>query len=149
MQAMSRVMLAAAAGDAAALQAADTDLSEASAIGEAEGVRLAQALQATLYASQGNIEMAKQVIRDHVASKKQTPPDPQYKLLDILATRRLTSVSDQLWTRATGHRTPYGKLGTFWDDPPKPESSLDFEDFLPAPPSANPANPSGIGTNDK
>jgi len=142
---MSRVMLAAAAGDHAALQAADADLSAASAIGEAEGVRLAQALQATLYASQGDTERAKQVIRQHVASKRQHPPNPQYRLLDALATRRLTSISDQLWTRATGHRTPYGKLGTFWDDPPAPESSLEFEEFLPSSPSPNPATPGTHG----
>jgi hypothetical protein len=147
MQAMSRVMLAAATGDHAALQAADADLSAASAIGEAQGVRLAQALQATLYTTQGNIEGARQVIREHVASKEKHPPNPNYKLLDSLATRRLTSISDQLWTRATGHRTPYGKLGTFWDDPPKPESSLDFEDLLLSTPSADPAEPSGTGSN--
>jgi hypothetical protein len=149
MQAMSRVMLAAAAGDHVALEAADADLSKASAIGEADGVRLAQALQATLYTSQGNVEAAKQVIREHVASKRQHPSNPRYKLLDSLATRRLTSISDQLWTRATGYRTPFGKLGTFWDDPPAPESSLDFEEFLPSSPSANPADPGGARSDDR
>jgi hypothetical protein len=130
MRATSQMMLAATANDQAALQAADAALNKASAAGEAQGVRLVHALQAALYVKQGNIEMAKEVIRRHVASKRQIPSNSRYRLLDSLATRRLTLISDQLWTQATGHRTPYGKLGTFWDDAPTPEGSLDIEDLL-------------------
>lgn len=137
MRAMSEMMLAAVADDGAALETAEATLNRASAVGEARGVRLVQALQAELYAKQGNIEMAKQVIRNHVASKQQIQPNPQFRLLDSLATRRLTLISDQLWTQATGHRTPYDKLGTFWDDAPTHKTSLRIEDLLPPPGSAN------------
>jgi hypothetical protein len=43
----------------------------------------------------------------------------------------LTALSDRMWTQATGHRTPIGGLGTFWDEKPEPTGEvIDLDDIL-------------------
>lgn len=127
---MTEIMLAAAGDDQETLEKGYAKLAKAAKVGEQNGVRMVQALQAQLYAMQSKPEKAKQIIRDHVASTKRTAPNPDYKLMDLMATRTIRYISDKLWTQATGQRTPYGKLGTFWDDKPKLESGLDIDDLL-------------------
>ena len=127
---MMDVMLAAAGDEGDKLEAGYARLQRAADVGERNGVRMVQALQAQLYAMQGKPEKAKQVIRDHVASIKRTAPNPDFKLMDLMATRTIRGISDKMWTKATGQRTPFGKLGTFWDDKPKLESGLDIDDLL-------------------
>ncbi len=127
---MSEIILANAGDDQAALEIGYNKLERASLVGERDGVRMVQALQASLFAMQGKEERVKQVIRDHVASKIETPASVQFKLMDMMATRTIKLVSDKLWTQATGQRTPYGKLGTFWDDKPALGNALDIDDLL-------------------
>lgn len=127
---MTDIILAAAGGDQEALEAGYAKLDEAAKVGERQGVRMVQALQAQLYMTQDRDDKAKQVIRDHVASIKRTAPNQDYRLMDLMATRQIRAASDKLWTEATGRRTPYGKLGTFWDDKPKLDSALDIDDLL-------------------
>ena len=127
---MTEIILANAGDDIAALEIGYNKLKLASLVGEREGVRMVQALQASLFAMQGKEERVKQVIRDHVASKKDIPESVEFKIMDKMATRTIKLVSDKLWTQATGQRTPYGKLGTFWDDKPVLESALDIDDLL-------------------
>ena len=130
MQSMTEIMLAAAGDDKETLEKGYARLARAAKVGEQKGVRMVQALQAQLYLMQGKKEQAKQVVRDHVASIKRTAPNPDYRLMDLMATRTVRAISDRLWTEATGRRTPYGKLGTFWDDKPKLDSALDIDDLL-------------------
>lgn len=127
---MTEIMLAAAGDDQETLQKGYAKLDKAAQVGERNGVRMVQALQAQLYAMQSKPELAKQVIRDHAASIKRTAPNPDFKLMDLMATRTIRYISDKLWTQATGQRTPYGKLGTFWDDKPKLDEGLDIDDLL-------------------
>lgn len=130
MASMTEIMLAAAGDDKETLKKGYASLAETAKVGERQGVRMVQALQAQLYMMQGKKQQAKQVIRDHVASIKRTAPNPDYRLMDLMATRQIRAMSDKLWTQATGRRTPYGKLGTFWDDKPKLDSALDIDDLL-------------------
>jgi len=127
---MTEIMLANAGDDKAALEVGYAKLKRASAVGERDGVRMVQALQAALYSMQGKEEETKQVIRDHIESKKETPASAQFKLMDEMATRTIKLISDKLWTQATGQRTPFGKLGTFWDDKASLDSGLDIDDLL-------------------
>ena len=127
---MGDIILAAAGDNQAELEAGYAKLDAAAKVGERQGVRMVQALQAQLFVMQSKDERAKQVIRDHVASIKRIAPNPDFRLMDLMATRQIRSASDKLWTEATGQRTPYGKLGTFWDDKPKLESGLDIDDLL-------------------
>lgn len=102
----------------------------ASRVGEAQGVRMVHLLQATLYASQGNDAMTKEIIRKHVKIKQEYPANPDLRLLDEMATRGIRLISDKLWTANTGQRTPFGKLGTFWDDQIIPADTMDIDDLL-------------------
>ncbi|HET8707041.1 MAG TPA: hypothetical protein VFM46_12135, partial [Pseudomonadales bacterium] len=117
-------------GDKNDIAVYEAKLSNAAAIGEAKGVRLVQMLEAAVYFSLGDEDKTKQIIRDHVKAKKEMPADPNLKLLDEMATRGILLISDKIWTKHTGQRTPYGQLGTFWDDVAKPSTSLDIDNLL-------------------
>lgn len=105
-------------------------LEDAVSIGNNQGVRMVQMLQAGLYAGKGDLEKLKEIIRSHVASKAEVSPIPDVRFLDEVSTMQIQLISDKMWTQATGHRTPYGKLGTFWDDKKAPSSALDIDDLL-------------------
>lgn len=117
-------------GDPEAQQAGYKQLERAAQIGEEQGVRLVHMIQATLYSSQGDTKKTKDIIRHHVASKERTAPNPDLRLLDEMATRGILLISDRMWTEHTGQRTPFNELGTFWDDSPISEDTLDIDDLL-------------------
>lgn len=117
-------------GDQAAIQLGYDRLDLAARVGEQQGVRMVHLLEATLYSSQGNEEKTKQIIRKHVAVKREFPANPDLNLLDEMATRGILLISDKLWTTHTGQRTPFGKLGSFWDDQAIPEDTMDIDDLL-------------------
>lgn len=91
-------------------------LNEAREIGEQQGVRLASALVGMIAYNANNEQMVRDVIRRHAASIKSTAANPDFRMVDTMATDMLTQTSDRMWTEATGHRTPVGKFGTFWDE---------------------------------
>ena len=105
-------------------------LEDAVKIGNDQGVRMVQMLQAALYAGKGDQDKLKSIIRSHVASKAEVSPIPGVKFLDEVSTMQIQLISDKIWTQATGYRTPYGKLGTFWDDKKAASSALDIDDLL-------------------
>ncbi len=106
------------------------ELVEASDMAGESGIRLAQAVEVMIADGSGNQERLRDAIRRHVQSVKTTPPNPQYRMLDIVATQQVLAVSDRLWTEATGSRTPVGSLGTFWDDKSPADEALDIDDLL-------------------
>ncbi|OUR97551.1 hypothetical protein A9Q81_12795 [Gammaproteobacteria bacterium 42_54_T18] len=109
----------------------EKNLQHAVDIGNQQGVRMVQMLQATLYAGNGDYERVKRIIKDHVKSKSEVAPIRSLRFLDEVATLQIRLISDIMWTKATGERTPYGKLGVFWDDKPSMDSSaLDIDDLL-------------------
>lgn len=93
-------------------------LQRIAAQGKQGGVRLGHVVWALAASNAGDIVTTRAVLRDFVAVDAHWQPDPQYRILDVIATEMMQAVSDQLWTVATGHRTPFGGLGTFWDDAP-------------------------------
>ncbi|AUM12386.1 hypothetical protein [Ketobacter alkanivorans] len=117
-------------GDQDAVQLGLDRLDLASRVGEKQGVRMVHMIQAIMYSSQGNEEKTKEVIRKHVTMKQEYPANPELNLLDEMATRGIRLVSDKLWTTHTGQRTPFGKLGTFWDDQIIPDDAMDIDDLL-------------------
>ena len=128
-QASVDVMKANASGDHATVDAGLKELHAASERGKSQGVRMVQLMEASVFNAMGDNEKTKAVIRDHVASKKQIAPNPELKILDEMATRGIRLISDKMWTQATGQRTPYNELGTFWDDK-KESSALDIDELL-------------------
>lgn len=129
-KATTDIMMAGIDGNKTALADGYARLNQAAKIGEKQGVRMVNVMQAQVYIMQNKPEKVKQVIRDHVASIKRTASNPDYRLLDMMATRNLRGISDKLWTKATGKRTPFGKLGTFWDDKSQSSEGLDIDDIL-------------------
>lgn len=93
--------------------------------GEQRGVRLGHALWAISAYGNGDKELTKNIIRDFAASGRTAKLDPNFRMMDAMAAQMLLTMSDRLWTEATGVRTPVGGLGTFWDDRPKSAGNID------------------------
>ncbi len=91
-------------------------MADAAAIGRETGVRLSLAIWAQAAAAAGRTDEVRQVIRAFKAAGQAKAAPAQWKLLDMNAQAQILALSDRLWTEATGHRTPTGALGTFWDD---------------------------------
>jgi hypothetical protein len=102
-------------------------LDDAAQLGFKSGVRLGSAMYAMAAYSKGDDKRLKQAIRDFVAHDKNINPD--YRMLDAMAVSIIQGLSDRLWTKATGKRTPFGGLGTFWDDAPT-QPNVDIKDLL-------------------
>lgn len=98
--------------------------------GEAAGVRLAHVFHAIAAMNQGDTEAVKDVIRAHAASLEQTPANPDWRFVDAMATDLIVAISDQLWMANTGHRTPRGQLGSFWDDPKETVETMSLDGLL-------------------
>ena len=47
-----------------------------------------------------------------------------------MATNMIVAISDRLWVEHTGHRTPMGQLGTFWDDQPENVETMSLDGLL-------------------
>lgn len=109
----------------------EQQLEDAVAVGNNQGIRMVQMLQATLYAGKGDQARVKRIIKAHVKSKEEVAPIRDLQFLDEIATLQIRLISDRMWTKATGERTPFGRLGSFWDDSPLENSSaLDINDLI-------------------
>lgn len=97
-------------------------------IGFEQGVRLPSALFAIAAHSVGDEQRVRRAIREF--SKNDSHIDQNYAMLDALAEFLITGISDRLWTEATGKRTPFGGLGTFWDDQRSSQPAFDIDDLL-------------------
>lgn len=119
-------------------------LAESSALGRKAGVRLAEAVEAQAAAGAGRQDVLEAVIKAHADSLANTPPTARWTTIDRIATFQILTLSDRIWTEAEGHRTPFGKLGTFPSDKAAepdvvPIGDGDLLDGLvdePAPPAA-------------
>lgn len=91
-------------------------LEQADIIGETAHIRLPHVFHVIAAYSKGDMERVRTVIKRHAEHIEAHKPLLKYRLLDVAATEAITRVSDRMWTEATGHRTPVGGLGTFWDE---------------------------------
>ena len=87
-----------------------------SQLGIEEGVRTSHALMAIASYNASRHNELKDIIRQHALTSKTFKVNTTYKLFDSIATDMIIALSDRLWTEQTGHRTPHGRLGSFWDD---------------------------------
>lgn len=97
------------------------------------GIRLPFALLVLAARNKSRKDLVKETIKKAVKSREKHPPPPRFQLLDAIAFRRMRRVSDHIWTKATGHRTPPGQLGTFPEGEVQQEQEDEFADLLPAP----------------
>ncbi len=100
------------------------------ALGEAAGVRLSHVFHAIAAQNKGDTEQLKAVIRAHAEAIDSVPSDKDWAMVDQLATHNILAISDRLWMENTGHRTPVGGLGTFWDDEAPEAEVIDLDSLL-------------------
>lgn len=103
------------------------ELQKAADAGFRNGVRLGSAMYAMAAYSKGDDAHLRKAIRDFAKSDN---VDPEYRMIDTMAATIIGSISDRMWTEATGRRTPLGGLGTFWDDAAKSQSTINIDDLL-------------------
>ena len=103
------------------------ELQKAADTGFRNGVRLGSAMYAMAAYSKGDDAHLRKAIRDFAKSDN---VDPEYRMIDTMAATIIGSISDRMWTEATGRRTPLGGLGTFWDDAAKSQSTINIDDLL-------------------
>src|SRR5690554_8215485 len=84
-------------------------LQQAADMATESGLRLTHAIQVVMADSAGDTERLKAAIRQHAESLETTESNPEYRLIDVMATRQIQAISDRVWTEATGSRTP--KIG--------------------------------------
>ncbi|MBL3556062.1 MULTISPECIES: hypothetical protein [Marinobacter] len=105
-------------------------LSVADEQGEEAGVRLSHVFHAIAAQNKGDQERLRAVIRSHAEAIDETPSNEEWKFVDAMATQMIVAISDRMWMENTGHRTPTGKLGTFWDDEKEAVETMDLDDLL-------------------
>lgn len=107
------------------------ELEKAGAIAAAAGVRPVHAIEVLLADGNDDDDRLRKAIRRHGESLKAQASNSRYRLIDLLATMQVQGVSDRVWTENTGSRTPFGKLGTFWDDvQAEPAKTINIDDLL-------------------
>lgn len=98
--------------------------------GEQAGVRISHVFHAIAAQNRGNEERLRSVIRSHARAIEETPSNEQWQMVDAMATQMIVAISDRLWMENTGHRTPMGKLGSFWDDQAPAVETMDLDGLL-------------------
>lgn len=99
-------------------------------IAKQQGMKLSHILAAQIYLGLGDTEKVKQIIRDHADKTVHRSGNQAYKILNEVSNLQIQQFSDRLWTKATGKRTPIGKMGSFWDDSVKEIEIIDIDDML-------------------
>ena len=102
----------------------------ADAQGEEAGVRISHVFHAIAAQNKGDEERLRDVIRSHAQAIEETPANEEWVFVDAMATDMIVAISDRLWMENTGHRTPMGQLGTFWDDEKEAVETMDLDDLL-------------------
>ncbi|MDI9243951.1 hypothetical protein [Marinobacter sp. CHS3-4] len=98
--------------------------------GEAAGVRISHVFHAIAAQNKSDEERLRDVIRSHAEATEETPPNEQWQFVDAMATQMIVAISDRMWMENTGHRTPMGQLGTFWDDEKEAVETMDLDGLL-------------------
>lgn len=104
------------------------ELEKSAQVGFRSGIRLASALYVISAYSVDNQTHIRKGIREFSANDKNL--DKEYALLDAIAGELILGVSHRMWADATGQRTPFRSLGTFWDDAPKSSGAIDIDELL-------------------
>ncbi|WP_029655151.1 hypothetical protein [Marinobacter daepoensis] len=98
--------------------------------GEQSGVRLGHVFQAIAALNKNDDAFVKSVIRSHAESLEADEASQEWQFVDAMATNMLVAIADRLWVEHTGHRTPMGQFGAFWDDQREPVETMSLDDLL-------------------
>ena len=109
-----------------------------------------RAIQIESLSTAGRLDEVKAAITAYAQARAASPVNKEYRLLDMNAHLIVQQMSDRIWTRETGHRTPIGALGTFPGSSqaaPEDQSLFDGLGDAPAPaPAAAPVAPGAPST---
>jgi len=92
-------------------------LAESAELGREAGVRLVDSIFAYAAQAMGDEPKVREVISAFAKARAERPAAERWRLLDETSALQLRALSDLIWTREAGHRTPVGQLGQFWVDP--------------------------------
>ena len=106
------------------------ELEVASRKGEEAGVRVANVFHAVAAQNAEDRQRVRDVIRRHAEAIENREPAEDWVMIDETATQQIRAISDVLWTKATGHRTPTGRLGEFWDDKEPDSKDIDLNELM-------------------
>ncbi len=98
--------------------------------GEEAGVRISHVFHAIAAQNKQDNERLRAVIRRHAEAIEESPSNEEWQFVDAMATQMITAISDRLWMENTGHRTPMGQLGTFWNDEKEAVETMDLDGLL-------------------
>lgn len=105
-------------------------IADAAEKGAAQGVRLAYAIYVQAAAGAGKEDRVRQAIAQQAASMAKVPAHAKWRTIDALARLESLAISDQLWTKAEGHRTPFGRFGELPGGATDAESDDEDDDLL-------------------
>jgi hypothetical protein len=97
-------------------------------IGEKKGVRLAHALYAIAAQASGDDAKVRDALKSFAQSRTETKPaNPQFRLIDSMASNIVQGVADRYWTENTGVRGTDEGMQRFWDES---DSSSNLDDLF-------------------
>ena len=92
-------------------------LKQSMQIGEQKGVRLSHAMYAIAAQASGDDAKIRDALKSYAASySDEKQSNPQFKLIDSMASSMVQGISDRYWTEHTGTRTGDGGMAHFWDE---------------------------------
>lgn len=104
------------------------ELSAAVKIGDKRGVQLARAIELKALSSGGKTAEVKAAIVSYQESADQVKRASRWRSLDRMAMIQIRQMSDVIWMKAKGHRTPFGELGTLPEGEESGEEDVDDSD---------------------
>lgn len=87
-------------------------LTQATEIAKKSGIRVAFAIAAQAAEGSGREDEMRKQIKAFLAAGAVAPPK-KWQMFDLQAQANVRHQSDRAWTKALGHRTPTGELGSF------------------------------------
>lgn len=105
-------------------------LNQQKKIGRQAKVRLVDAIFAFAALALNDLKQVKLLIQEHAQHRKDHPASKRWQLLDQTAYTQLLSISDQIWTKQKGHRTPQGRFGEFEEEESEEATEDSGDDLL-------------------
>ena len=101
------------------------ELKEAVKIGDAAGVRLARAIELKALSGSGKPSAVNEALTNFQESAEVFKRAPRWGALDQMARVQIRHMSDVIWMKAKGHRTPFGELGAL---PTRPDTASESDE---------------------
>ena len=92
-------------------------LKQSMSIGEQKGVRLSHAMYAVAAQASGDDAKVRDALKSFADARSETKPvNPQFKLIDSMASSMVQGIADRYWTENTGVRSSDEGMQRFWDE---------------------------------